>query len=727
MGEEDKNNKKIPQKMELSPVEKIISVKYGDIGLRVYAFIDGQRTAEEVMRETGLTEPKLVEILDFMDEQGIIKLDYPKNQKTSATQSTGPANLDKIRKILQEYKEYINSRPTDDQLSKLAVALQISAFREWRKIEGLQKEVGIDNPRLMALLKALEKQKIILLNYREEYTKGPGMARCMAEFNEQEKRLYDKTSAQFGMDGICLYLRIDNKTPLGELEKNIPEAKQIIKILINEKLVVFDPFGKQRTPCLVKKSTSNFPPLIYSYRSKEDLKTIKRYSKGFVKSIKYYELGVFSRAAEELEKSRAKDAVYYVNHGVFLLMNDNCSKEAIEDFTKALDIEKNNYRALYNRAIAQGTNENSFSDVNRAIGLKSDNPLFYILRGKCFEYGSSYSSSVRDYGKALDLKPDFELAKKYLEEAKGKIPLEKNKDQDLNLPKIDESVPKYKLSDVGGNKKLKEGKIGMKLTILKHPEKAKEFDLFFGGGIVFYGPYGCGKTYISEAIAGEAEISFFKAEIPDIINKWAGNSEKILHSLFETARRKQPSIIFFDEIESLGGSREEINEHWGRVFTNQFLKEMDEIKKNKEQVLVIGATNAPWHMDPALMRTGRFSDLILIPAPDEHDRKEIFKIHTREITAPMDVDLEVLAKITDGLSGSNIQHICERIREEGLKEALKTDKAHKITTEDFIQIIEEGKKEGKFNDVKKWLEMAKRYDKLPPKNDSNQKDWAMFG
>ncbi len=280
---------------------------------------------------------------------------------------------------------------------------------------------------------------------------------------------------------------------------------------------------------------------------------------------------------------------------------------------------------------------------------------------------------------------------------------------------------------VGGMKKVKEGELDESLRLLEEPENAKKFNISFGGGILFYGPPGCGKSMLSEAIAGETQVTYIKANIAEILNKWVGNSEKNLHNLFETARMKQPSLIFFDEIEALGGDRQEVQEHWGRIFINQFLIEMDQIEKNKERILVIGATNSPWHIDLALLRSGRFTNKIFIGSPDLDDRKEIFKIHTRDIEALGNIDFNALAKITDGLSGADIESICKESAKKVWMETVRTKKERKMQTQDFVNIIEKGKKEGKFSTVNEWLEVAKNYKKQPPKERNSGKELDMFG
>lgn len=283
--------------------------------------------------------------------------------------------------------------------------------------------------------------------------------------------------------------------------------------------------------------------------------------------------------------------------------------------------------------------------------------------------------------------------------------------------------PRITLANVGGMKKLKETRLLEILAALN--AEAKEYNVSFGGGIILYGPPGCGKSLLTEAIAGETGVTFLQVNIADILNKWVGDSEKNLHAIFETARKKQPAIILFDEIEALGGSREAMDHHWERTLINQFLVDMDQIEKRNEKVLIIGTTNAPWHVDHALRRSGRFSEMVFIGPPDEKERIEIFKLHTKNIRRLEKIDCAKLAEITSGLSGADIAQVCKETARKIFMESIKTNKVRHIKTKDFVEIIEQGKKDGRFRSVHEWMEIAKRYSNI--KSGKKEKELAMFG
>jgi len=718
MSDEDKKD-------NLTPAEKIIFDKYEDVGLRVYSLIDGQCPAEEIMRKTGLTKYKIVEILDFMDEQGIIKLDYLKGQppptfagtQTTSTTAKPLPNLDKLRKTLQEYRDLM--MVTEDQKRKFDTIILNSPFRVWKKIDDLQKESGIGKSHVMRYLKAFEEKKAVLLNNHEEYMKGPLLAERLGEFNAQEKRLYDN----FGVDAVCLYLLLDDKEAVQNLRKSIPKAAEIIRFLEKDGMIAIDPYTK--APVLIKINfTGTALPLMYD----------KAKNKAFRRAMRYYGINLFTRAEEEFTTliQRRNDAVYLVNRGSALYRQKKLA-EAIADFTRALELDRENHKAFYNRGISYFEKEDyeaAIADLTHAIQIKPDFAWAYYMRGFAIEsIGKNIPDAIADFEKALQLQPDFEGASKHLEAAKAKRKLTKTTDN--GLFDVVESIPKARLSDVGGMAKLKDGAISGILFMLKEPEKAKEFGIVFGGGVLLYGPPGCGKSFVTEAIAGEANANrktiFVRASIAETMNKYVGNSEKNLHNIFEYARARQPAIIFFDEMEALGGAREDIAEQWGRAFVNQFLIEMDQIEKKNEQVLVFGATNSPWFVDYALRRSGRFTEKIFIGPPDEQERKEILKVHTRQIASLLDIDQDKLAKATDGFSGADIQALCKGVARNALVELSRTNMPRKMNTDDFVRAIEQGRKEGKYNSIKEWFEISKRYDKMPPKDWSNRKEWAMFG
>ena len=187
--------------------------------------------------------------------------------------------------------------------------------------------------------------------------------------------------------------------------------------------------------------------------------------------------------------------------------------------------------------------------------------------------------------------------------------------------------PKTTFRDVGGMDVLKE-EIGIKIIYpLQHPELYRAYGKQIGGGILLYGPPGCGKTHLARATAGEISAGFISVGINDVLEMWIGNSERNLHGLFAQARENKPCVLFFDKVDALGGRRSDMSSGNSRQLINQFLAEMDGLSGNNDGVLILAATNAPWHVDPAFRRPGRFDRILFVPPPDEAARAAILRIH----------------------------------------------------------------------------------------------------
>ena len=263
--------------------------------------------------------------------------------------------------------------------------------------------------------------------------------------------------------------------------------------------------------------------------------------------------------------------------------------------------------------------------------------------------------------------------------------------------------PDVNFSDVGGMDKVKE-EIDLKIIKpLLHKDLYKAYGKKIGGGILLYGPPGCGKTHIARATAGEINANFINVGINDILDMWLGNSEKNLHEIFETARKHKPCVIFIDEIDALGANRNDINKTAGRTVINQFLSELDGIDSNNDGILVLGATNAPWYIDPAFRRPGRFDRIIFVAPPDEEARKSIFQIQLKGKPV-QDIDLKTLAKKTSEYSGADIKASIDIAIEEKLMESFKDGIPKPMNTKDLVKAFTKMKPS-----TKEWFNSAKNY------------------
>ena len=217
---------------------------------------------------------------------------------------------------------------------------------------------------------------------------------------------------------------------------------------------------------------------------------------------------------------------------------------------------------------------------------------------------------------------------------------------------------------------------------LTHAEMYKAYGKPIGGGILMYGPPGCGKTHLARATAGEIQAGFLSVGISDVLNMWIGSSERNLHELFEQARRNTPCVLFFDEVDALGAKRSDMQHSAARHLINQFLAEMDGVESSNDGVLILAATNAPWHLDAAFRRPGRFDRILFVPPPDAEARAAILRILCRG--KPLaDIDFNHLGKKTDGFSGADLKGLVDLAIEEKLRLAMKEGVPKPLTTADL--------------------------------------------
>jgi transitional endoplasmic reticulum ATPase len=258
-------------------------------------------------------------------------------------------------------------------------------------------------------------------------------------------------------------------------------------------------------------------------------------------------------------------------------------------------------------------------------------------------------------------------------------------------------------ADVGGMKEVKD-EIGLKIIQpLLHPELYKAYGKKVGGGILLYGPPGCGKTHIARATAGEIKATFISVAIKDILDMWMGKSERNMHRVFEVARKNTPCVVFIDEVDALGASRANMRHSGGSHVINQFLTEMDGINADNEGLLVIGATNMPWHVDPAFRRPGRFDRTIFVPPPDAEGRESILGILLRE-KPTIGLELRAIAKRTEGFSGADLKAVIDLAIEEKLRASMKTGIPEPIDQKDLLTAAAKHRPT-----TKDWFSTARNY------------------
>lgn len=238
---------------------------------------------------------------------------------------------------------------------------------------------------------------------------------------------------------------------------------------------------------------------------------------------------------------------------------------------------------------------------------------------------------------------------------------------------------------------------------LRNPAMAKAYGKRMRGGLLLYGPPGCGKTYIARALAGELKAGFMSIGLSDVLNMWLGESEQRLHALFERARQNAPTVIFMDELDALGRKRSDLRHSGVREVVNQLLQELDGVSTQDSAVFVLGATNLPWDIDGALKRPGRFDRAIFVEPPDSEARERILELNLAG--RPTDgVDLGRIAKRTRGFSGADLAFLCEMATESTLERAMKTGRVEPITSKELERALKEIRPS-----IASWFETARNY------------------
>ena len=248
-------------------------------------------------------------------------------------------------------------------------------------------------------------------------------------------------------------------------------------------------------------------------------------------------------------------------------------------------------------------------------------------------------------------------------------------------------IPKVTWDDIGGLEEVKQLLREAVELPLKAPDAFRRLGVTPPKGILLYGPPGTGKTLLAKAVANESSANFISAKGSELLSKWYGESEQRVAEVFRRARQVAPAVIFLDELDSLAPRRgTAVGEpHATERIVNQLLAELDGLEELRG-VVVIGATNRPDIIDPALLRPGRFDELIYVPVPDEEARLAIFRVHTRGMALDDDVDLEELARRTKGYSGADIAELCRRAGRLALREDLS---ARRIQWRHFLEALEQ--------------------------------------
>lgn len=416
---------------------------------------------------------------------------------------------------------------------------------------------------------------------------------------------------------------------------------------------------------------------------------------GFYMSTKF---DAFKSLREAVRLS--PDNIPLRQHFAEALMSKGLFDEAEKEFRAALAFSAENVQLKLGLAHAffkQNKKSAALVVLEDLLSYRDVPAKAYLLYARLLLKTGERIEASEAYRKAIHLDPT--LADPTLSEQLGianenKRDLDEREDDLFPLPnempedavEISIEKPDSNFSDVGGMEALKD-EIRLKVIYpLSHPEVYEAYGRQIGGGILMYGPPGCGKTHFARAAAGEVKAGFISIGIHDVLDMWIGNSERNLHDLFEFARERKPCVLFFDEIDALGASRSDMRRSGNRQLINQFLAELDGFQNTNDGLLILAATNAPWHLDSAFRRPGRFDRMVFVPPPDVAARAEVLRILlTGKPTE--DIDYDFLAQQSERFSGADLKAAIDLAIDIKLKMAIENNRAEPLQTQDIKKTI----------------------------------------
>ena len=388
-----------------------------------------------------------------------------------------------------------------------------------------------------------------------------------------------------------------------------------------------------------------------------------------------------------------------------MMMSENMFDDAAKQYQEILTRSYGNNKAQLGLA-ASYYHQKKYSAAiviyeQQQSQLSNEDKVLFI---RCLIMESSFKQAIEIYQQLIVADPFFQD-----EEIDAHLRLPSSSpmiDDDL-FPDADDGYfmekPDLKFADVGGMKNVKD-EIAIKIIEpLKNPDLYKAFGKKIGGGILLYGPPGCGKTFIAKATAGEINAKFINIGLHDILDMWIGNSEKNLHEIFEMARRNTPCVLFFDEVDAMGASRSDLKQSAMRHLINQFLAEMDGVDSDNEGVLILAATNAPWSVDPAFRRPGRFDRIIFVEPPDERAREEMLRSMLQGKPV-VEIDTRKIAASATDYSGADLKAVIDIAIEDKIRESMSKGSIQPLHTKDLLKALKQHRPT-----TSEWFSSARNY------------------
>lgn len=266
-----------------------------------------------------------------------------------------------------------------------------------------------------------------------------------------------------------------------------------------------------------------------------------------------------------------------------------------------------------------------------------------------------------------------------------------------------DSKPAVTFADVGGLEEIKKAVNRAIILPFQRHDLYEKYKRGAGGGVLLFGPPGCGKTLLARATAGECGLPFSNVRIEEILDPYFGASEGNLHDAFVQARRFAPCVLFLDELDAIAFARRKHSGSVGRSLVDQLLQELDAIGSENENILVLAATNAPWDVDEAMKRPGRFDRVVFVPPPDPAARERILALHLSDRPAD-NVDTARLAKQTPLFSGADLRALVERAVDLVIDDALETGDERRLRTDDLERALQ-----GMRPSTLEWIATARNY------------------